>query len=60
MAADILFPSLIKQKTGDCYCPCYRHGSNFPEYSINIQYKYNISVKKWQQSTGAPTPNIHA
>ena len=46
MAADILFPSLIKQKTGDCYCPCYRHGSNFPEYSINIQYKYNISVNK--------------
>ena len=33
----------------DCYC------YNFLEHSINIQYKYNISVKHRQQPTcGAP------
>jgi hypothetical protein len=31
---------------------------NFPEHSINIQYKYNVAVKQWQQSTGARTPNM--
>jgi hypothetical protein len=31
---------------------------NFPEHSINIQYKYNISVKQWEQLTGPPTPNM--
>jgi hypothetical protein len=32
--------------------------TDFPEHSINIQYQYNILVKQWQQSTGAPHSQI--